>query len=269
MHDVDMELMESYLQESREHLVKTMDGLLHLETPVDSTSLKQLQNIFRGIHFIRGGASLLDLEVIQNLARHIENVLDLMGSREILFSQEVADILRISCEKLMDLIDHYEHSEQIDLGECQRALRELTSRHLRSQSEESLSNRIEICLPDGKAILDISEFDLRHALQNHRPLYLVQYDLIRDLQRQNKTPLETYRKLATAGRILECKLDFQAVGTLEDELVSGIPFNILYSCMLPIQELLNLLEISGDCIFLCSEWKEKAKQLIAGPLTHD
>ncbi|NLJ56938.1 MAG: chemotaxis protein CheA [Firmicutes bacterium] len=70
----DADLLPIFLEESRENLQSMEEAFLELEkTPANS----ELVNVaFRAIHTIKGGAGLMGLELISNLAHHLENILD-------------------------------------------------------------------------------------------------------------------------------------------------------------------------------------------------
>lgn len=69
--DVDKEILDGFVIESREHLNVVEDELLNLEKQAgDSYDQESIKRIFRGIHTIKGGAGFMALEKINSLTRH-------------------------------------------------------------------------------------------------------------------------------------------------------------------------------------------------------
>lgn len=68
------ELLEMFLEETAENLQYMEEGLLELETnPGDPETIN---NIFRAMHTIKGGAGLVGLQTISELSHKVENLLD-------------------------------------------------------------------------------------------------------------------------------------------------------------------------------------------------
>ncbi len=87
-------------------------------------------------------------------------------------------------------------------------------------------------LPDDHVVFEIPEHDLIQARKGGNFLYLVEYDLIADVHRKNKTPLDLLDFLEKSGLLLDCKMDLAAVGTLDDELTRRIPLYVFYATIL-------------------------------------
>ncbi|MBN1931623.1 MAG: chemotaxis protein CheW [Desulfobacterales bacterium] len=113
---------------------------------------------------------------------------------------------------------------------------------------------VDICLPDGNAVFRLSEFDLSQSKKGARHLYLVECDLIHDVQKKGKTPLTILSDIQDIGIILESKVDIARVGTLEDEaLPNGIPFIILFATIIEPDQITTLFEIHMDKIHHVTE----------------
>ena len=60
-------------------------------------------------------------------------------------------------------------------------------------------------------------------------LYLVEYDLIHDVQARGKTPLDVITTMESSGLIVDCRMELTAVGDLDAPPVNRIPFYVLYA----------------------------------------
>jgi hypothetical protein len=66
-------------------------------------------------------------------------------------------------------------------------------------------------------------------------LYSVEYDLIHDIERRGLNALEVFRSLEESGEILDCEVNFEAVGTLDDPIGKRLPLRlILATSLLPV-----------------------------------
>ena len=73
----------------------------------------------------------------------------------------------------------------------------------------------------------MSAFDLNQARKGGKCIYLIQYDLIHDIQRCGKTPWEVYKSLTQCGAILETVFDLDSAGTLEQEPSNQLMLEVL------------------------------------------
>jgi two-component system chemotaxis sensor kinase CheA len=91
----DLELRSLFKTESEEHLRLLEDGLLHLEShPTDG---KTLEEVFRGAHSLKGGAAMLGLRNIEQLAHGFEDVLNAARQGKVTLMSEEIDRL---CKQL-------------------------------------------------------------------------------------------------------------------------------------------------------------------------
>ena len=87
-------------------------------------------------------------------------------------------------------------------------------------------------LPEPYRHIPISAFDLNQARKGGKCIYLIEYDLIHDIQRRGKTPWEVFKSLIQCGTILETVFDLDSAGTLEDEPSNRLMLEVLYATVL-------------------------------------
>jgi two-component system, chemotaxis family, sensor kinase CheA len=91
----DQELRALFRTESEEHLHQLEDGLLRLEkNPTDQTTLEE---VFRGAHSLKGGAGMLGLRNIEQVAHGFEDVLNGARQGKVVLSSRAIDEL---CQQL-------------------------------------------------------------------------------------------------------------------------------------------------------------------------
>ncbi len=192
----DDEMLQAYIQESREHLADIENDLLTIEQRGADLDEELVNKVFRAVHSLKGGAGFFDLLKIKELAHKIENVLDMIRSRELVPNAEVVNMLLICFDKLRELIDHFEESNQADIDEFVVSLTGLASAYLPQSQKQTLIKKVPIALPGVNMVMHVSEFDLIHARQKSDFVCLLEFDLIHDIHRVGKTPLTLLKELA-------------------------------------------------------------------------
>jgi len=248
MGEMDDELLVLFLTESKEHLSDIETDLLSIEAAGADIDEELVNKVFRAAHSIKGGAGFFHLSKIQDLSHKTENVLEMVRSRKMVPTPDVVNILLLSFDKLRDMINNHEQSNDADIDEIVTALSNLAENNLPAEKKPTVSKMVDITLPNGRSVISVSQFDLDSATSDGKLTYLLDYDMIDDIQRNNRTPLDVLRVLQDNGLMLSCMLDMEAVGTLEDEGASQIPFFVLYATPIPLEGLIDLLGISKDKI---------------------
>ncbi|MCG8701375.1 MAG: Hpt domain-containing protein, partial [Bacteroidales bacterium] len=75
MDNLDDEILQSFVEESREHLADIENDLLTIEEGGADIDEDLVNKVFRAAHSIKGGAGFMGLETIKDLAHKTENVL--------------------------------------------------------------------------------------------------------------------------------------------------------------------------------------------------
>ena len=211
---IDDETLQEYISESLEHLADIEQDLLTIEEGGDDIDEEVVNRVFRAAHSLKGGAGFLALETIKELAHKIENVLDMMRNREIVPNPEIINILLNSFDKLRDLINNSDTSNEEDVDEFVVSLVGLTTAHLAPDEQASVSNLIPITKSDGNVIFEVPEIDFAQAKKGSQTLYLLEYDLIHDVYQKGKTPMEVIKNVMDLATIIETLSDIDRVGTV-------------------------------------------------------
>jgi len=244
----DDELIQEYLVESREHLATIENDLLQIEQDGSTIDEQLVNRVFRAAHSIKGGAGFFDLSRIRELAHRTESVLDMVRSRQMVPSPEVVSVLLLAFDQLREMLVRYAESNQIEIADFVNALAGLTSSHLPESRKASVKSTVSLAIPGAAKMIEIAAFDLEQARRGGRTIYLIEYDLIRDLQRKDKSPLAVMSQLAKCGTIIESRCDFAGVGTLDDEPSTVILFEVLYSSALEPELINDLLDLPPSSV---------------------
>jgi two-component system chemotaxis sensor kinase CheA len=262
--NLDDELVQDYLAECREHLATIETDLLAIEQNGAEIDEHLVNRVFRAAHSIKGGAGFFDLVKIRELGHKTENALDLIRSRELVPTPEVVSILLLAFDKLRDLIADHRASNQADIGEFVLALTTLTAGNLTENEKVSLSERVAVEMPDINKHIQVSAFDLNQARKGCKYIYLIEYDLIHDIERRGKTPWQVFKDLIKCGTILETVFDLDSAGTLDHEPSNKLMLEVLYATVLEPAMLEGVVDVPPQRVRLIE--KNGAILPLAGPV---
>jgi len=253
MHERDDALLGEFLAECREHLADIENDLLTIEEGGADIDEQLVNKVFRAAHSIKGGAGFFNLMKIQELGHRTENVLDMVRSREMIPAPEVVNILLLAFDRLREMINRHKESNGEDISEIMVALSGLASSFLPPEEKASISQEVVIAAPDLPGEIKVSEFDLVRARREGCYIYLLQIDLIHDVQRRGKTPLDVMKALLDCGSILDAQVDLTSAGTLEDEPTNELVLRVLYASVVDPTIMAVLVEIPAERIRVLEE----------------
>ena len=245
---LDDELVLEYLAESREHITTIEADLLSMEQSGAAIDEQLVNRVFRAAHSIKGGAGFFDLLKIKELGHRIENVLDLVRSRQMIPNSENVSILLLAFDKLRSLVLNYADSNNADISDFTDALSRLTEAQLSPDQKSSTNEILAIPIPRAGRLLHCSAFDIEQARRSGKTIYAVEYDLIHDIQRRGKNPLEILNQLMKCGEILATEFDLDSAGTLDEAPSNQLLFDVLYATALDSYSVGQILELSPEKI---------------------
>ena len=246
----DDELLADYVEESREHLANIESDLLTIEEQGENIDLDLVNKVFRAAHSIKGGAGFLNLNTVKDLSHKIENVLSLVRNRELAPTPDIVNVMLLSFDKLRELINNLQESEQADVSSLIDALSRIITPAPDSGGvvAEPQEETVLIPLPQGVECMAASRFDLTQAAKEGNTVFLAEFDLIHDVHQLWRTPHDLIRTIDGCGLLLESMVPLLDVGTLDDEPANCIPFYALISSMRSAQELAVELKIGIERI---------------------
>ncbi len=241
-------ILQLFLEDTREHLNDIESDLLDIEAAGTDYDPELVNKVFRTAHSIKGSAGFLGLNTIRDLSHKIETVLDRIRSREMVPNSQVINIVLKAFDRLQELVDNIHESEQMDIAPHIATLTDLLAGNLTSEQQATVTRLKNLSLPDGRIIFQISEYDLLQARRGGNFIYLVEYDLIHDVHKKNKNPLDLLRFLEKSGLILDCKVDLGCVGDLECPPSNRLPFFVLYASILEPDLVQAIFQIDSNYI---------------------
>ncbi len=122
MSNIDLSLLPDFIVEAEEHLEEMEALLLRLVQQPDD--LEVLNDIFRPIHTIKGGAQYIGLEKISQLSHRLEDLLDLLREGSMVSNSEIVETLITAADRIKLLVSELEahQSEDSDVDELVSSL---------------------------------------------------------------------------------------------------------------------------------------------------
>jgi len=108
------EVLEIFIEETADRLDSIESGLLTLEKEGVGES-ETINSIFRDAHSVKAGSNLLKLTHIEGLSHKLENVLEMIRRNQLPTSELVITACLESVDKLRELIENIENSEDISI----------------------------------------------------------------------------------------------------------------------------------------------------------
>ncbi len=250
----DDETLQMYIEESLDHLGDIESDLLTIEETGANIDLDLVNNVFRAAHSIKGGAGFMGLTTIKELSHHLENVLGLVRTKELVPDSNRISVLLKGFDELENLLKNIETSNDQDVTTHITALEGITKASLPEERKETVSEVVDIVLADGRIFSQVSLFDMEQYKSEGKNLFLVEYDLINDIQRKDKNPIEVLNSLQKTGTIIDSRIDFDSVGTLSERNdPSRIPFQVLFASIIEYDMTDTLFDIDKKYIHAISE----------------
>jgi two-component system chemotaxis sensor kinase CheA len=246
---MDDETLQMYVEEATEHLGDIENDLLAIEQAGADIDVELVNKVFRAAHSIKGGAGFLGLIKIKDLGHKIENILDMVRNRELVPEPEVVNIVLLAFDKLRELITNVAESNDAFIDDHVAALTAAASANLKGEEKASVDRMVEVRDGKGRVVFEVAEFDLLQNKKGGKNLYLLEFDLIHDVQRKDKTVFDILKGMDSTGVILDLKVDFEAIGTLEDDEFSNrIPFFVLFGSIIEDDIMPALLDLGSEFI---------------------
>lgn len=236
------DLIQSFVEDCREHLDSIEASLMDIEAAGDHQNPELVNSVFRLAHSIKGGAGMLGLDNIKTLAHKLENVLHMVRSNELTPTHEVVDVLLKGFDRLTFLVDNIQESETLSIEAHVAQLLAISNPAAAASGAQPAQAQFEV----GKAgIFHVDALSLEQAKSGGNELYLLEFDLIHDIHGKGRMPFEVLKMLMDTGRIVDCKVDFAAVGDL-DAFGNSIPFYVLYATILEPKYVSGLVKLPDD-----------------------
>jgi len=122
------ELLGEFVVEANEHLADIENQFLSIEESGADVDVDLINEVFRGIHSIKGAAGFMGLTKVNDLAHSLENLLNMMRNLELTPTSPMIDTMLRAADELQELINDVENSNDVDVSEHITALEAFASK---------------------------------------------------------------------------------------------------------------------------------------------
>jgi two-component system chemotaxis sensor kinase CheA len=262
---MDDELLSAFINESREHLTTIESDLLAIEEGGANIDTELVNKVFRAAHSIKGASSFFGLTKVKELAHKAETVLDMLRSKKMTPNAEITNLLLAAFDQLREMINHPNESANADINELVLSLTGLTSSYLPQAQKAALTQTVSLTPEGGGAPVTLPKLDYERVRDSGHYLYSVEYDLIHDIERCGRNVLEIFRGLWAAGEILDCEVNFEAAGTLDDTIGNQLPLRLILASTFKPEDISPLFPRNRNKVKVLSELSAQGPQMAAAP----
>jgi len=124
---MDDELLNDFIVEANEHMADIENQFLSIEESGDDVDVDLINEVFRGIHSIKGAAGFLGMTTINDLAHSLENILNMMRNLELHPTSAMIDVMLRAADRLNGLINDIQNSNDADVSEFVKALESIAN----------------------------------------------------------------------------------------------------------------------------------------------
>ena len=254
----DDEILQIFYEESQEHLDGIEEDLLSLEKQGADFDPDLVNSIFRAVHTIKGGCGFFGLDKLSLLSHAMENVLDRIRKKELITTSPIINILLKGADLLKEMINKPENTDYIDVTPVLDSIKKILEGSLSKEEKKSAHENIDIKLPDGRVIFTVNKYDFERARKAERggtQIYLIEYDLIHDIERKDKTPWDVISELLQLSVFIDSKVDIEGVGELSEDapIPASIPFYALIATIIETDLIYDFLGLDESSVHIISE----------------
>ena len=283
----DNEMLNDFIEESLEHLDGIEDDLLHIEEAGVNFNEEIVNKVFRAVHTIKGGAGYLGLKNVEALAHNSENVMGKIRAGELIPTPGIISTLLDAADTLSTLINRHESSNEIDISCNLTALNaiclgdapqednnpedynpednhlgnkltpipvlsdvsaKISTKISTNEKPASENNHILISSPAQDLLLKVEQSVIDDFFKQGSFLYILQYNLLNDIESRGKDGAKIIEELKETGDILAANIDIDEDSCAELIKKNGNPLIVIFATILENDLIGNFFDITPDQI---------------------
>jgi two-component system, chemotaxis family, sensor kinase CheA len=256
------ETMQIYIDESLEHLADIENDFLAIEEGGADIDENLVNKVYRAAHSIKGGAGFMGLTNIKNLTHEMENILGKIRSNELAPNSEIINILLLASDILRNLINDVVNSNDQDISEHVDALKAIdegpgtveiptppkvakTNPNIEEKvTSVDSSETIKVCIPRTDLTIPVPVSGIETAWKEIKYIYLVNLDIVEDIQKKEKDFGTVISDMQQTGSILGSNPKIEE-GKIPDEST----FSVIFATILNPGDINILFNIQESQIF--------------------
>ena len=213
----DEEVLQLFIEESREHLSGIEEDLLAIEQGGENASEQIVDKVFRAIHTIKGSASFFCFTSVKNLSHAMENVLGKFRSRELVPTGPIVSVLLDGADALRSMVNDLTNSEKMDTSSFISKLESFLAGTVAVECS-GLSKKDTPATQTGKTtlqfltpafkmpfIIDLEKIYQTQQLGNERFVFLLEILTETDILAKNRNETELLEEIELIAQIIDTK----------------------------------------------------------------
>ncbi len=240
------DLLMEFINESLEHLADIETDLLAVEEAGANVDMELVNKVFRAAHSIKGGSSFFALNSVKELAHKTETVLDMLRTKVMAPDPEITNVLLAAFDRLRELLLHTDTAGNADVSDLVVGLVKLAESYSSPLNRNAINTTVTFNAEAKSTPVDIPLVDLQRVRRARQYVYVVKLDLVHDVERTGKTVLEIFKDMDATGEVLDCRIDFDAIGTLDGELSKKLPLQLYFATVMDPMVVNGLFDIADE-----------------------
>jgi two-component system chemotaxis sensor kinase CheA len=115
--ELDGETLQLFIEDSQNNMSGIENDLLAIEAAAENINDELVNKVFRAAHSVKGSAAFMGLKNIKELAQGMENIMNLIRTKQMAPKSEVISVLLESANVLNGLIKDAVSSDEADISE--------------------------------------------------------------------------------------------------------------------------------------------------------
>jgi len=258
----DQNLVDIFIEESREHLTGIEDDLLAIEECASGTESNELNDkVFRAIHTIKGSSGFFGLTTIKNLSHGMENILGNIRSGSLRPEPDIISVLLECADTLKLLINNIVESNDVPIEHLLEQLQNIAAQSVDIVPElpdaltiNPTAETVRYISPVFEVSIEVAPEALVHAQLKYpgRFFYIVEIDTARDALAQLKSTNELFDEIGAIADIIAYKdlvLDEQPLHRHMAMICSTSLLKSVFSELLQLpQERIQKIDLSTEML---------------------
>ncbi len=245
------ELKTSFVNSSLAILGKSESCVLALESGVDKTAIDEL---FRGIHTIKGNSGIFELEKIPELSHAFENVLNQLRSSRLMPNPDLIDLMLLGIDRLREMISSLDVSDLVEVKDLVEKFNSyLEPQKIDTTLEAEIVETSKASLSQNENSIwaqeiKISEKVIAFAKSKRKFLSIVVFNLSAQKFDSLSLFLEKIQLVLKKSRILRKGLVLKKIAPLTNSDIPSLPYFLILLSDSNVESILEEADIEAQFV---------------------
>jgi two-component system chemotaxis sensor kinase CheA len=242
---VDNELIDIFIQESKEHLDALEPEILAMESA--SSDSEGVNTIFRGVHSIKGSSGFFGFDQISKLSHIMENVMALVREGELAPTRRMVDVFLECVDTLKIMIDDPQGSGEVAIEHHLKDLNALLEPDADGNAPSTPQVDESVELPESLKDFVLDPLLLKNALSHGHLVFAIKLFINKDIKDHGKTPYDYFKEIESLGEFIDAHFDFSVIEGLDDALEKELVVHFLFTTVMGSPDMItSVFDVPAD-----------------------